>query len=261
MNKKEFNHLVFGKKPVLEIVETSPELVKVVHLLKVDEQMLKLFKTQKINWILHNKDSFFNNFNSSVNHQGFALQFKEHAEFLKIINFENLEKKVRTLKNRSILLMIDEIMDMQNFGAILRTAYAANVDAVIFKKDNQAQINDYIVKTSMGFISKVPLFPVVNLVQTIKKLKEIGYWIYATALNEKSVNYNSTSYDVPVVLIVGNEQKGVSRLLLENADFLIKIPMHNEIDSLNVSVATGILLFHILGVKNQNGKKENSTGF
>lgn len=243
---KELNYLIFGRKPVLDLINTEPKIIEVVHLQKNNEEIKKQLLEHKIPFIVHDKDNFFSKFNMSVNHQGFALKLKQKEQFLKIVNFDFLKKNLSFWRSFPIVLILDEIMDMQNLGAILRTAYAANVMCVVFKKNNQAQINDYIVKTSMGFISKINLLPVSNLANALEKLKEIGFWVYATTLSNNSQNYAKIDYSKPVALVIGNEQKGVSQLLLKNSDFLVKIPMINPIDSLNVSVATGILLFHII---------------
>ncbi|MBR4486364.1 hypothetical protein IKS57_03260 [bacterium] len=174
MKKESFNNLLIGKKPVYEMLEKNPSLIKTVHLLKNDDTLIPLLKKYHIAYIVHYQDKFFDNFNKQVNHQGYALEIIDKSRFLKIVDFDYLQKLSKSKQNL-LVLMLDEIVDMMNFGAILRTAYAANVDAVVFKKDNQAQINDYIVKTSMGFINKVALLPVVNLSNAIEKLKKLNF--------------------------------------------------------------------------------------
>ena len=251
-----FNEVIIGKNACYELVKQNPSLIKIVHLLKADEQLINLLKKLHLQFIIHDHDHYFNKFNHQVNHQGYVIELKPTNSFLNIINWDLLAKKSGDLQKLSIVLILDEITDMQNFGAILRTAYACNVDAVIFKKDNQAQINDYIVKTSMGFIHKIPLLPVVNLVTAIKKLQtELHYWVYASALGAGCSSYDQVDYAKHTALIMGNEHKGISRLVKENADQLIQIPMFNQVDSLNVSVCTGILLFHIRSELSKNDTK------
>ena len=250
MKKESFNNLIIGKKPVYELLESNPSLIKTIHLLKKDDSLICLLKKHHITYLIHNQDNFFDNFNKEVNHQGYALEIIDKNRFLKIVDFDYLQK-LNQSKQNLLVLMLDEIMDMMNFGAILRTAYAANVDAVIFKKDNQAQINDYIVKTSMGFIHKIALLPVVNLSNAIQKLKKLNFWVFSSALNNEAVDYDELDYKQNVVLIMGNEKDGVSKLVLKNSDYIIKIPMFNDVDSLNVSVATGILLFNIISKRKQ----------
>ena len=252
MKKQSFNNLIIGKKPVYEMLTLNPCLIKCIHLLKRDDYLINLCDKFQIPYIVNKQDHFFSSLNKDVNHQGYVLEILDKSNFLKIVDFDYL-KRLSKSKNNLLVLMLDEIVDMMNFGAILRTAYAANVDAVIFKKDNQAQINDYIVKTSMGFINKIALLPVVNLSNAITKLKELNFWIFSSALNENAVNYDQLDYQQNVVLIIGNEKDGVSKLVIKNSDYLIKIPMFNNVDSLNVSVATGILLFNIISKRKNKG--------
>lgn len=240
------NNFLLGKKPIIDCINSDPYIIKYVHFQNADKDLINDLIKLNIPYQIHSRDNFFKRFNKDVNHQGYALEFKESYEFLKIVNLDFIKKKLLLFKSHPIILMLDEIMDMQNFGAILRTAYAAGVDVVIYKKDNQAQINDYVIKTSMGFITKIPLMPVVNLRNTINELKKIGFWIYSTTLNAKAEDYDKVDYDRPCVIVVGNEKKGVSNIVLNNSDYLIQIPMINKIDSLNVSVATGIILFNII---------------
>ena len=241
-----FNEVILGKTACYELVSQNPNLIKIVHLLKQDEPLIKQLNSLHIPYAFNEHDHYFSKFNHQVNYQGYAIELKPTSSFLNIISWEELTKKSEDCQKLSIILILDEITDMQNFGAILRTAYACDCTAVIFKKDRQAQINDYIVKTSMGFIHKIPLLPVTNLVNAIKKLQtELNYWVYASALGSGCLQYDEVDYACHSALIVGNEHRGISRLVKETADQLIQIPMANQVDSLNVSVSTGILLFQM----------------
>ena len=260
--QSNFNEVILGKNACYELINQNPGLIKVVHLLKKDDELIKQLEVLQIPFLIHEHDHYFTKFNNHVNHQGYVIELKPTNSFLNIISWDQLAKKTGDLQKLSIILVLDEITDMQNFGAILRTAYACDVDAVIFKKDHQAQINDYIVKTSMGFIHKIPLLPVVNLVNAIKKLQnELHYWVYASALGVGCACYDQVDYAKHSVLIVGNEHKGISRLVKENADQLIQIPMFNQVDSLNVSVSTGVLLFHIRSQLTNNDREQDTTKF
>lgn len=123
---------------------------------------------------------------------------------------------------------------------------AANVLGVIFKKDNQVSINNTVIKTSLGACFYLNLIEVANLSYAIKDLQEkYGFWSYVSNLSDQAQDYN-VDYANKSILIVGNEQKGVSSQLIKNADYQIKIPMYTDkIQSLNVSVATGIMLFNM----------------
>ena len=140
--------------------------------------------------------------------------------------------------------MLDGVEDPHNVGAIIRTCEAFSVDGIIIPKFNSCQINATVAKVSTGALANVKIAQVTNLTQTLKELKNNGFWVYAAeAFN--SQNYETLDYKSPVVLVVGSEGFGISRLVKEQADFNIKIAMSGKVNSLNVSVATAILVSHI----------------
>ncbi len=144
-----------------------------------------------------------------------------------------------------LILILDSIQDTHNVGAILRSAECSGVDGVIITKHHSAPVNETVFKTSAGAAEHLKICQVNNLVHTIKQLKENGYWIIGSSL-ENSKPYSEVDYKLPVALIVGNEERGIRKLTAENCDILVRIPMKGKIQSLNVSVAAGILLFEIL---------------
>lgn len=152
----------------------------------------------------------------------------------------------------SLLLMLDGIEDPHNFGAILRSADGAGVSAVIIRERRQVPITEVVVKSSAGAAYAVPVFQVTNLSQALRKLAQKGYWSVAAVADETATYYKKYRWNGNVVLIVGAEGAGVSDLLCRDADDKIRIPMWGKIDSLNVSVATGILLFEAASVRFEN---------
>lgn len=142
-----------------------------------------------------------------------------------------------------LLLMLDGITDPHNFGAILRTAEGAGVNAVIIREHRQVSITDTVIKASAGAAYFTPVYEVVNLAQTLRLLKETGFWSVAAVGGEESRNYWDYDWQRPTVLVIGAEGAGVSTLLRREADERVAIPMLGRIESLNVSVATGVLLF------------------
>jgi len=122
---------------------------------------------------------------------------------------------------------------------------------VIITKHNSAPINETVAKTSVGAVEHIKICQVNNLAQTIDELKENGFWIVGSSLKDAK-DYTEADYKIPIALIVGNEEKGLRRLTAEKCDFLVKIPMTGKIQSLNVSVAAGILLFEILRIRQSN---------
>ena len=140
--------------------------------------------------------------------------------------------------------MLDGVEDPHNLGDILRSVDAVNAQGVIIGKHNQVPLNATVAKVSTGAIEYVNVAQVVNLTNTIKYLKEKGYWIVGAEASE-SQDFNKLKYDFPTLLVVGSEGKGISPLVLKQCDYRVKIPMEGHVNSLNVSVATAVLLYGI----------------
>lgn len=173
------------------------------------------------------------------NHQGIIAKVKP----FEYTPFETLQIFLKRQQN-PIVLLLDEIQDPQNFGAIIRSADAFGVSGIIIKKRNQVLVTPTVIKAATGAQNYVKICQVPNLRDAIDKLKKIGFWIVATdASAEQSAN--QLDYNFPVGLIIGSEGFGISSLLLKNADYIVKIPMSGNVNSLNASVATGILLYEI----------------
>lgn len=144
-----------------------------------------------------------------------------------------------------LLLMLDHVQDPRNLGACLRSAAAAGVDAVIVPKDRSASLTAVARNTASGAATRVPLVTVTNLARTLATLQKAGVWAVAADGAAKPTLYQ-VDLKGPLLIIMGSEDKGVQRLLLERSDFQAHIPMHNDMDSLNVSVATAVFLFEAL---------------
>ena len=142
-------------------------------------------------------------------------------------------------------VILDHLEDPHNLGAIIRTCEAAKVDALIMTKDRQAQVNSTVMKTSAGTLDNVSIVTVTNLVSTIDELKKNGFWIVGTAL-EHSVDYRSIDYSGKIALVIGNEGSGMSKLVKNACDFIAKIPMYGTTNSLNASVASGIMIYEVI---------------
>lgn len=236
------NNLLYGKKPLLDLIKMNKDKVILVHLLNNNNELIKLLKTNKISFKVHYDKKYFNQYGEQINHQFVVTQLKSSSN-----KFNSLDEFLIDNKNSkySIIVVLDEIQDIRNFGAILRTCYGLDIDAVIYKSNNQAPLNPLVSKTSLGAVENVNIFKVTNLSNTIDKLKQHGYWIYASTLNNKSIDLDQIKFDKKTVIIIGNEDKGISKLLIDKSDFNVKIPMSNNLQSLNVSVALGILLYAI----------------
>jgi 23S rRNA (guanosine2251-2'-O)-methyltransferase len=180
------------------------------------------------------------------NHQGI---FAETSP----IKFHRLEDILENI-NTGLILVLDGINDTGNLGAIIRSAVAANVDAVLIPQRHSAPINETVLKTSAGALLKAKIVQSKNLANHIRTLKENNFWITGTVMNkEKSIPYYKYDFTTPTAIIMGSEHKGTSPLLQKNSDQLIFIPHSPTVQSLNVSAATSIILFEALRQKAASG--------
>ncbi len=153
-------------------------------------------------------------------------------------------KSFDEISNSNFILILDGIEDPHNFGAILRSAEAAGVDAVIIRKRRQVQVNETVNKVSTGAADLVPIVRVPNIAEAISRLKEKEIVVIGVEIDGTKV-YNEPDYKVPVAIVIGSEGKGLSHLVKQRCDQVVHIPMHGKINSLNASVATGIILFEV----------------
>lgn len=169
-------------------------------------------------------------------HQGIILYIPDYK-------YKNLGE---VLKNEAqFIVLVDHLEDPHNLGAIIRTCEAAGVDAIVMPKDRQVMINSTVMKTSVGTLDNMNIVAVTNLVQTIEELKKNGFWVVGTAL-ENSVDYRTIDYSGKIALVIGNEGCGISRLVAKSCDFIAKIPMYGTTNSLNASVAAGIMIYEVI---------------
>ncbi|MBR2858406.1 23S rRNA (guanosine(2251)-2'-O)-methyltransferase RlmB [bacterium] len=142
------------------------------------------------------------------------------------------------------VLILDHLEDPHNFGAIIRTSEAAGVDAIIIPHDREVQINATVMKTSVGTLSRMKICRVSNLVQTMNKLKDKGFWVVGTVMDGE--DFKNIDYSGKIALVIGNEGNGMSRLVRESCDFNATIPMYGKVNSLNASVAAGIMIYEVV---------------
>lgn len=141
-----------------------------------------------------------------------------------------------------LLLVLDEVEDPHNLGALIRTAECAGFHGVIIPKHSAASVNATVVKASAGATAHIPIARVTNIVQTIGALKSSGVWVFGTAM-EGTRSYTDLDYSGPLAVVIGNEGRGLRRLVKERCDFLATIPMFGKIESLNASVAGALVMF------------------
>ncbi len=229
---------IFGNNAVIEQIKKDKEQIIIVNVFKDNKDLINILKNNNIRSKIHHNKNWFNKFDNNLNHQFVVAEINCSDRKINLENFLNLNKN-----SKSIILMLDSIQDPQNFGAILRTCDALGIDAIIYKDNNQVKINDFVIKSSMGAINNLNMFKVVNFSRTIELLKKHGYWIYASTINSKAIDNTKVSYNDKTVIIVGNEHSGINKLTEKNSDYLITINMYGSVQSLNVSVATGVLLY------------------
>ncbi len=243
-------NLIIGRKPVLEAINSGEEIGQVYLLYGQKGGIINAIRAAaqkrgiKCNEISVQK---FSELTKQKNTQG-VIAKKSAQKFFALEEIISHSQKFQY----PLLLVLDSVQDTHNLGAVLRTAECSGVHGVIITKHNSAPVNETVVKTSAGAAELLKICQVNNLVQSIKQLKENGFWIVGSSL-ENSRGYTEVDYKIPLVLVVGNEEKGIRRLTAESCDMLIKIPMKGKIQSLNVSVAAGILLFEILRQRNIPG--------
>jgi 23S rRNA (guanosine2251-2'-O)-methyltransferase len=163
-------------------------------------------------------------------------------------NYGDLERYLnKEAGGRSKLVILDGITDVGNFGSIIRNCNAFDFEGIIIPKRRSVALNERVSRISAGALEEVKIFRVVNIVRTIKELKERGFWIYGTTLEmTPEVKYlDEVNFTLPLALVLGSEDRGISRLAGANCDIMISIKLSGRMQSLNVSVASGIILYKV----------------
>lgn len=234
--------IIYGFHSIIALIEQDSKAIIIIYLDnkrkdKRQQDIINLAKQYNIKTeFLSNNE--LNKLLGSDNHQGIIAKVNKPQKQ----SFEQILSKISDKKN-ALILILDGITDPQNLGAIIRTADCFNVDAIIIPKNNSANTdNPVVTKTSSGAINFIPVITVNNLAQTIEKLKEKDFWIAGTSLTPKSTSLFDFKPQNHLVWVMGSEGTGMRRLITESCDYLITIPISGSTQSLNVSVATGIVL-------------------
>ncbi|MCK4707662.1 MAG: 23S rRNA (guanosine(2251)-2'-O)-methyltransferase RlmB [Gammaproteobacteria bacterium] len=202
------------------------------------QQIISLAKQKEIPVVTHSKDQL-TKLVDTEKHQGCVLKVKEGHQIA-----VSLKELLQNVTPESLFLVLDGVQDPHNLGACLRTADAAGVVAVIVPKDRSAGMTPVVKKVAAGGAETVPLITVTNLSRSLKELKDAGVWLVGTSDDAEKSLYDE-SLSGPIALVMGAEGEGIRRLTAENCDYLVKLPMKGQVESLNVSVATGICLYEI----------------
>ncbi|BBH23978.1 23S rRNA (guanosine(2251)-2'-O)-methyltransferase RlmB [Paenibacillus baekrokdamisoli] len=237
---------IAGKHPVMEALRSGREINKIW----IAEQMQKnaaqliVAEAKKAGIIVQFADKRkLDQMVNDVSHQGVIAQ----AAAYRYYELDEILERARENGEVPFLLLLDEIEDPHNLGSILRTAECTGVHGVIIPKRRSASLTATVAKTSAGAVEYVPVARITNMAQTIDKLKEAGIWIAGADVGAtQDVFASKTSFDMPLAVVIGNEAKGIGRLIREKCDFLIKLPMNGRLNSLNASVAAGVLMYEVV---------------
>lgn len=235
--------IVYGRNVAKEVLSNNLKINKV--LLQEgysDQELIDELNKRNVNIKYLNKNMM--NKLEEGNHQGIILDIEDYEYYDEAEMFNNMPKN-------PFIIILDHLEDPHNFGAIIRTCEAAGVDYIIIPKDRSVRVNKTVMKVSAGALNNVKIVMTTNLNRFINKIKENGVWVVGTALSD-SVYYDKVDYNMPVALIIGNEGKGISQLVKKNCDFVVKIPMIGKINSLNASVAAGIMIYEVVRQRGTN---------
>lgn len=220
--KNSFNEALLGKRIIKAyVLEGSP--------------YLKQLRDKHIPYDICER-RYLDKLTKSGNHQGIVAEVKE----FRLASVEEMLKE----KN-GLIVILDGLKDPHNLGAIIRTCDCAGVDGVIYRKNRSVEVNDTVAKVASGALEYVKVAEVVNIASTLEYLKEKGYWVVGSDAGAKDY-YDDLSYDMNTVLVIGSEGEGISRLVARECDYMVKLPMFGHINSLNASVAAGILIYGVL---------------
>ena len=231
--------LVYGKNVINEILNNNTKIYKVFldNNFK-DELLLNRINKRNLKKFHMDKNKLDKMCGNSTN-QGIAADIEEY----KYLDIKALEND----NDASFVVMLDSIEDPHNFGAIIRTCECAGVDYIIIPRNRSVSVNSTVYKTSCGALANVKIIEVVNLTNTIAKLKDLGFWVYGAEANGK--NYSNIKFDTKTCLVIGSEGHGLKQIVTKNCDEIISLPMKGKINSLNASVACGILIYEIMKYK------------
>ncbi len=241
MDKK---NIIFGRNPVFEYLKSGQTVDQIFFHDKIRrndwmEKTMNLAKQNRVKYSFVPKDKL-NSITNTTNHQG-VIAFISPVSYTTI---EDIVAFAKHKKEKPFIILLDSIQDPHNFGAIIRTATAAGVHGIVIPKHGSVSVTDTVFKTSAGTVQKCKIAKETNLVQVIEKLKKANIWIYGADGNSDKDIFN-TDFRGGVALVMGSEGKGLHQKVREHCDFIVNIPMKNNVESLNVSVSAGLLIYKV----------------
>ena len=214
--------LVYGRNIIKELDKSK---IKKIYI--SSKELIPYLKEEKLKFDIVPKQRLDKMVNG--NHQGVVVEIYDYEYY----TMDDIDS--------DFVVILDHLEDPHNFGAIIRTCECAGIKNIIIPKDRSVGVNDTVVKVSVGAIEHIKIIMVSNLVNAINKLKEMNYFVYAADMGGE--NYQTLTYPTKKALVIGNEGKGISRIVLENSDVVVSIPMKGSINSLNASTSAGILIY------------------
>ena len=250
MSKKEkkfeeaYQDQIEGRNAVLELLETGKDINK-IFIANGEKhgsinKIISVAKERKI-VIVEVDKAKLNQMSMSDNHQG-VIAIVPPFDYCEV---EDIIEEAKKNQEKPFILILDGIEDPHNLGSIIRTAETAGVHGIIIPKRRAATVNSTVYKVSAGAVEHMKIARVNNLNETIKYLKDNDVWICGTDMDARNYYYNE-KFDGPIAIVIGSEGFGMSRLVKENCDFLVKIPMKGKITSLNASVSAGIVMYEVV---------------
>ena len=247
-NNEIYQDQVEGRNAVLELLETGKDINK-IFIAKGEKhgsinKIISIAKTRRIVTVEVDRVKL-NQMAMSDNHQGVIAIVPpfDYCEVDDILDF------AKNKNEKPFILILDGIEDPHNLGSIIRTAETAGVHGIIIPRRRAVAVNSTVYKVSAGAVEHVNIARVNNLNETIKYLKENDIWVCGTDMDAKNYYYNE-KFDGPIAIVIGSEGFGMSRLVKENCDFLVKIPMKGKITSLNASVSAGVVMYEVVKQRN-----------
>lgn len=242
---------IFGRNPVIELLKTDRSVNKIYILKGIRKgplhEILDLAKKKKIP-LQEVDQAYFDKLVPGENHQG-VLAAVATTDY---VDWEEILAKAKEKEEDPLIIILDEIEDPHNLGAILRTCDAAGAHGVIIPKRRAVSLTEGVAKAAAGAVEHVPVARVANITQVIKRLKEEGLWIAGADMDGN--NIYDQDLKMPLAIVIGSEGKGISRLVKENCDFLVSLPMLGSLNSLNASVAAGVIMYEV--VRQRLGNKK-----
>jgi len=233
-------NIVEGRNPVFELLRGEREVKKVliaqgIKETEVIKEIKKLAETKGVPIQTVPREKIESVSRIEV-HQG-VIAYAED------FNYRELEDFLYDIKDLSelVVFILDEVTDPQNFGSLIRSAEVCGASGIIISKRRSVQVTPAVFKASAGAVEHIPIVKVSNLVSAVEKMKEKGFWVFGADSSAKK-SYFETDLTGKSCIVLGGEDKGISHLLLEKCDFLIKIPVFGKVNSLNVAVAGAVLM-------------------